>query len=63
MNEPRAPKLNVTQELRRIMTGECEDPAEHLQQLGYLLFKIGQTLETNPAADVRTVLGQELEIG
>jgi hypothetical protein len=62
VNEPQPEKLNVTQELRKILAGECEDPAARLQQLGYLLFKMGQTLETDCAADVRTVLSGQLEI-
>ena len=62
MNEPQPEKLNVTQELRKIMAGECEDPAAQLQQLGYALFLIGTTLETDSAVDVRTVLSRSLEI-
>jgi hypothetical protein len=62
VNEPQPRKLNVTQELRKIMAVECEDPAARLQQLGYVLYLMGTTLETDSAVDVRTVLSRSLEI-
>jgi hypothetical protein len=44
------------------MAGECEDPAARLQKLGYALYLIGNTLESDSAVNVRTVLSGLLEI-